>query len=50
MTMKGSYSPDSYTIDVTSSGTGGAGPAGSMTMAMHMAAKHSGACTGKEAG
>lgn len=46
MSMAGSYGPDNYNITVSQQGTG-QGPAG-MTMKMTMAAKRTGACTGKE--
>lgn len=49
MTMTGTYSPDTYTMSVSSTGQGTAdNPMGAMSMKMTMAAKRTGACTGKE--
>ena len=49
MTMNGTYSPDSYQMAMTSQG-GGAGrsPAAGMSLKMHLDAKRTGSCTGKE--
>jgi hypothetical protein len=50
MTMKGSYSPDTYRMSVTSvaKGDAAAGPATNMTIAMTMDGRRTGDCTGKE--
>jgi hypothetical protein len=47
MAMAGSYSPESYSMTVTSVRTGGAGPAGEVRMKMRMEAKRIGDCDGK---
>ena len=45
--MAGSYTPNSYSMDISSQGTGG--PAqGNMTMKMHVDANRVGECIGKE--
>jgi hypothetical protein len=44
MEMAGSYSPDSYTMTVTSTRDGGAGPGGVAKMKMRMDATRLGAC------
>ena len=45
-TMTGTYTPTSYSMDVSSQGTGGA--QGGMSMKMHVDASRVGECTGKE--
>ena len=45
MTMAGSYTPTSYSIDMNSNGSG---PQQGMTMKMHVDAQRIGECTGKE--
>lgn len=45
-TMSGSYTPTSYSMDVSSQGTGG--EHGGMSMKMHVDASRVGECTGKE--
>jgi hypothetical protein len=45
--MSGSYTPTTYSMDVSSSGTG-AGPQNGMTMKMHVDSRRVGECTGKE--
>jgi hypothetical protein len=48
MTMKGTYSADSYRMAMTADGSGTKGPMGAMSMKMTIDAKRTGACTGKE--
>jgi hypothetical protein len=48
MQMNGTYSPDAYTMRMTSMITNPSGP-GTMTMKMKVEAKRVGPCTGKEA-
>jgi hypothetical protein len=43
--MSGSYTPTTYSLDVSNKGTG---PQQGMTMKMHVDAQRIGACTGKE--
>jgi hypothetical protein len=45
--FKGSYSADTFHLDMTTK-SNGAGPMANMTMAMTVDAKRTGACTGKE--
>jgi hypothetical protein len=45
--LKGTYSADTFHIDMTTK-SNGAGPMADMTMAMTVDAKRTGACTGKE--
>lgn len=49
MTMKGSYSPDSYQVTTAMKTVGGAGPGANISMTMNITATRTGACTGKEA-
>ncbi len=44
--MSGSYTPTSYSMDMSSNGSGG--PQEGMTMKMHVEAQRVGECTGKE--
>lgn len=50
MTMKGSYSPDDYRMQVSvkADASGGAGPLGAMTMDMQVDARRVGECDGKQ--
>lgn len=48
MQMAGTYSPDAYSMVVTTSSTGGTGPSAGMKMRMRSEAKRLGACDGKE--
>ena len=51
MTMSGTYSADAYQMTMASAGTPDkANPMAGMTMKMELAAKRTGACTGKENG
>jgi hypothetical protein len=43
--MSGSYTPTTYSLDMSSAGTG---PEQGMTMKMHVDAQRIGECTGKE--
>lgn len=47
MTMKGSYTPDSYQMAMAMKAEAGAGPAGGMTMKVRVDAKRIGECDGK---
>ena len=47
MEMAGTYSPDAYTMTVTTNREGGAGPGGEARMKMRMDAKRIGECDGK---
>jgi hypothetical protein len=47
--MTGSYTPTSYSMDMSSNGTGG-GREGGMSMKMHVDANRVGECTGKDDG
>lgn len=49
MTMKGSYTPDTYNMQMTMNAEGGQGYDAGMTMKMRVDAKRVGECTGKEA-
>ncbi len=49
MEMAGTYSPDSYTMTMTTVREGGAGPGGGARMKMRMDAKRIGECDGKTA-
>lgn len=46
MTMNGSYSPDSYTMNMSSKASGGNSPMGAMSMTMTVDAKRVGVCKG----
>ena len=48
MTMKGNYSPESYSMRMEMKTSGGQGAAGAMTMRMRVDSKRVGACTPKE--
>jgi len=50
MTLSGTYGPDSYTMTIASSGSGGAkaGPMSAMSMKMNVTGKRTGDCTGNE--
>lgn len=49
MTMKGQYTPDAYSLTMTSVGAGGPGtPMAGVTMTMKVDGKRTGACTGDE--
>lgn len=50
MTMKGSYTPNSYQMAMTMKSEGGADPGASMSMAMNVTGARTGACTGEEEG
>jgi hypothetical protein len=47
--MTGSYTPTSYSMDVSSNATGGS-PDGGMSMKMHVDSSRVGECTGKDNG
>ena len=47
MNMSGSYTPTSYAMDTSMTGSGG-GPEAGMSMKMHVDAKRVGDCTGKD--
>ena len=49
MTMKGSYTPDTYNMQMSMKAEGGQGYDAGMTMRMRVDAKRVGECTGKEA-
>ena len=49
MEMAGSYSPDAYTMTVSSTRTGGPGAGGEARMKMRMDARRVGACDSKTA-
>lgn len=49
MEMSGTYSPESYTMRMTTTMQGMPGPAGEMRMRMRVDAKRVGECTGEEA-
>lgn len=49
MAMAGTYSPDAYTMTVTTNRQGGPGPDGQARMTMRMDAKRVGECDGKAA-
>ncbi|HEX6217697.1 MAG TPA: DUF3617 family protein, partial [Sphingomicrobium sp.] len=48
MQLQGTYSPDSYTMQMAMKADGGQGPARDMTMKMRVDAKRVGDCDGKE--
>lgn len=48
MQLQGSYSPDSYTMQMAMKSEGGEGPSGDMTMKMRIDAKRVGECDGTE--
>jgi hypothetical protein len=49
MTMKGTYGPDDYQMEMSMKADAPAGPTGGMTMKMRVAAKRIGECDGKTA-
>ena len=49
MTMKGSYTPDTYNMQMSMTAQGGQGYDAGMTMRMRVDARRVGECTGKEA-
>lgn len=49
MKMDGTYSPDAYSMRMTSNTSGGPGGAGNLSMRMKVDAKRTGECTGEEA-
>ncbi len=49
MVMQGTYGPDEYQLKMSMKADDGAGPAGGMTMTMHVDAKRLGECDGKTA-
>ena len=49
MTMRGTYAPDNYQMEMSMQAQGGPGPAQGMKMKMKIDAKRVGECTGKDA-
>jgi hypothetical protein len=49
MAMAGTYSPDSYSMRMTTKASGGGGPSANMSMTMKVDAKRIGECDGSEA-
>jgi hypothetical protein len=46
--MTGSYTPTTYSLDMSSSGSGTGAEQSGMTMKMHVDAQRAGECTGKD--